>query len=188
MKFRKVLNGYDPKEVDRHLTDTANKEQQIRTAQKERIDQLVEENTVLRSTLEQLQQNEQAISKSLIDCHNVAEQVRSEAEQYSESVVKRAKIFCASWRAYAQTLVASLTDEEVVEFSFLQRKIENLVKSYESGKFQPNVAATATFDEFSNPISRIEGAEEPIDIQELLNPKQSLEEICAELGLLKAKQ
>ena len=208
MKFKKVFRGYDPKEVDKHLTENAGKDQQIRAAQKERIEELLEENRALRKLVHQYQADEQAISKSLIASQNLAHEVKIDADKYSELVLTRAKIFCASWRAYSQTLVASLTDEEVREFNFLQRKIENMIGVYESGEVSGEIsgevsgnvetardaesqtaqvaAATAIGGYYSNPIERVEKAsEQVIDLNELISPKQSLEEICAELGILK---
>ena len=183
MKFKKVFRGYDPKEVDRHLTETASKDQQVRTAQKERIEELLEENRALRKLVHQYQVDEQAISRSLVASHNLAQEVKHDADKYSDLVLTRAKIFCASWRAYSQTLVATLSDEEVREFNFLQRKIENMVGVYE-GKEEAEVAAAQAVGSYSNPIERVEKAsEQVIDLNELISPKQSLEEICAELGL-----
>ena len=187
MKFRKVLRGYDPKEVDKYLTETAAKEQEIRVSQKERIAELSEENRALRKLVRQYHADEQAISSSLIASQNLAKNVKLDADKYSEYVLTRAKIFCASWRAYSRTLVATLSDEEVRELNLLHRKIENLINTYE-GKEVEEVAATeadsAKTNDFSNPISRIECASgQIIDLDELTNPTQSLEEICAELGL-----
>ena len=188
MKFKKVFRGYDPKEVNRHLTDSAAKEQEIRTSQKERIDELLEENRALRKLVHQYHADEQAISQSIIASHSLAKEVKLDADNYSELVLNRAKIFCATWRAYSQTLVASLTDEEVHQFNLLQRKIESIVRAYESKDIAEVAAAEATAQNngFSNPISRIEGASEQIiDLQELTAPTQSLEEICIELGIVK---
>ena len=190
MKFKKVLRGYDPKEVDRHLTETAAKEQEIRAAQKERIAELSEENRALRKLIRQYHADEQAISSSLIASQNLAHEVRLDADKYSEFVLTRAKIFCASWRAYSRTLVAALSDEEVRELNSLQRKIENLINAYEGKEVVEKVAAAEADSDknhdFSNPISRIEDAsEQVIDLAELTNPSQSLEEICIELGIVK---
>ena len=185
MKFKRVFRGYDPAEVDRQLTENANKEQQIRTAQKERIDELLEENRNLRTLVAKYQSDEQAISRSLIASQNLAQEVKLDADKYSELVLNRAKIFCASWRAYSRTLVASLTDVEIREFNFLQRKIENMIHAYE-GSDAREVAATEAVGTFSNPILRVEEAcEQVIDLKELTTPSQSLEEICAELGIIK---
>lgn len=197
MKFKKVFRGYDPQEVDKHVNETAAKDQQIRREQKERIDELLEENRALRSAVQQFQADEKAIVKTLIASQNLAQEVRLDADSYSEMVLVRAKIFCASWRAYSQVLISSLSDDEVREFNLLQRKIESLISDYEHGADVSQAAATQAaasnaqpkssgdkFGTFSNPISRIEGSsEQKIDLNELLNPTQSLEEICAELGI-----
>ena len=189
MKFRKVLRGYDPKEVDKHLLDTAAKEQEIRVAQKERIEELAEENRALKKLVKQYHADEQAISSSIIASHNLAQVVRLDADKYSEFVLKRAKIFVASWQAYSQMLVASLTDDEVKAFNAIQKKIEALIDDYENSDSKEAAATEAKNDGnsvFSNPISRIEGASEQIiDLNELTTPTQSLEEICEELGLKK---
>ena len=183
MEFKRVFRGYDPSEVDRHLNETAAKEQQIRREQKERIDELVDENCNLRKLVAQYQANEQAIVQSLIASHSLADSIKLEADKYCQSALNRAKIFVASWRAYSSTLIASLSDDEVRQFNFLQRKIENLVRAYECGEVD-EAAATEAANAFVNPITRIEqSTEQVIDLKELTTPTQSLEEICAELGL-----
>ena len=197
MKFKKVFRGYDPAEVDKHLSETAAKEQQIRTAQKERIDELLEENRVLRVRVEQYKADEQAISQSLIAAQNMAQELKLEADKYSKLVLNRAKLFAASWRAYAKTLVASLNAEEVEQFNSLQRKIEKLINAYEGkdakeGKEAREVAASEAAAApsnaaagFANPITKVESAaEQVIDLKELTSPIQSLEEICIELGIV----
>lgn len=131
MTFKKKLRGYDPAEVDKYIEETAAQERQIRTAQKERIDELSDENYTLRQQLRQYQTDEQAISKSLIASQNLAQEMKFDAEKYSDLVLTRAKIFYATWRAYAQTLISSLSAEEVAEFNKLQHKIENVINAYE---------------------------------------------------------
>lgn len=131
MNFKKVFRGYDPQEVDKYIADTAQKEQQLRASQKERIDELLDENYTLRQQVKQYQTDEQAISKSLIASQNLAQELKFDAEKYSDLVLSRAKIFYATWRAYSQTLIASLSAEEVREFNALQRKIESVINAYE---------------------------------------------------------
>lgn len=131
MDFKKVFRGYDPQEVEKYIADTAQKEQQLRASQKERIDELLDENYILRQQVKQYQTDEQAISKSLIASQNLAQELKFDAEKYSDLVLSRAKIFYATWRAYSQTLIASLSAEEVREFNALQRKIEGVINAYE---------------------------------------------------------
>ncbi|MCH5151321.1 MAG: DivIVA domain-containing protein [Clostridiales bacterium] len=131
MGFKKIFRGYDPEEVDKFLADTAAHEKSIRSAQKERIDELSEENYTLRQQLKQYQADEQAISKSLIASQQLAQELKNDAEKYSDLVLSRAKIFYAAWRAYSKTLVAALSTEEVREFNKLQKKLENTINAYE---------------------------------------------------------
>ena len=185
MEFKKVFRGYDPQEVDRHLVETANKEQQIRASQKERIDELLDENRVLRNRVEQYKADEKAISQSLITAQNMAREVKIEADEYAKSVLNRAKVFYASWRVYSKMIVASLSDEEVREFNYLQRQIENLLNSYDGKKEVGAEVAAAEASALSNPIARVEQAsEQVIDLKELISTNLSLEEICAELGIV----
>lgn len=131
MSFKRVFRGYDPNEVDKYIADNAAKEQQIRTAQKERIDELSDENYALRQQVKQYQTDEQAISKSLIASQHLAQELKFDAERYSDLVLSRAKIFYATWRAYSRTLIASLSEEEVRAFNALQKKIEDVINAYE---------------------------------------------------------
>lgn len=131
MKFRKKFRGYDPYEVDRYLQEHAEKESKIRASQKERIDQLADENYVLRQELKGYRSDEKAIAQSLIESQNLAKEVKFNAEVYADVVLHRAKTFYATWRAYSQTLVSSLSKEEVAAFNALHKKIENLINAYE---------------------------------------------------------
>lgn len=216
MTFKKKFRGYNAKEVDKYIEETAAREQQIRTAQKERIDELSDENYTLRQQLAKYQSNEEAISKALVVSQNLAQKMQFDAKKYSDLVLTRAKIFYATWRAYAQTLISSLSPEEVAEFNKLQRKIEDVINDYEGkdiaqeieeGIYNPDrqdaaaAVSTATGNQpskqttskrvagaYTNPISKVEqAAEQAIDLSELTRTDLSLEELCAELGLTDKK-
>ncbi len=269
MNFKKVFRGYDPIEVDNYIAETEANEQKIRAAQKERIDELSDENYSLRQQVKQYQTDEQAISKSLIASQHLAQELKFDAERYSDLVLSRAKIFYATWRAYAKTLVASLSEEEIRAFNVLQKKIENMINAYEGKdvakemderelQHDKSVAATAqkvSVDEtvqktsqnvpeteisvsnepnvpqspakqsvqsessgsqqaslteeekwrrarevvdvtpsettmriYANPISKVEEASgQVIDLRELTKTDMSLEDLCAELGLIVKK-
>ncbi len=180
MSFKKVFRGYDPDEVDKYIAEASAKEQQIRTAQKERIDELSDENYALRQQVKQYQTDEQAISKSLIASQHLAQELKFDAERYSDLVLSRAKIFYATWRAYAKTLVASLSEEEVRAFNELRRKIENVINAYE-GKDVEREMTEKAFDERtvaaaaqSQPEAQpIEPQIEPVVQQQQPEPQQS---------------
>jgi len=129
--FSKKFRGYDPQEVDKYIREKNEKESKLRASQKERIDQLADENYVLRQELKQYHADEQAIAQSLIESQNLAKELKGNAEAYSDLVLSRAKTFYATWRAYSQTLISSLSRDEVQAFNALQKKIEKLINAYE---------------------------------------------------------
>ena len=212
MNFKKVFHGYDPKEVDKYIAEIESRDKNTCSNQKERIDELKDENYTLREKLKQYQTDEQAISKSLIVSQRLAEDLKFDAEKYSDLVLSRAKIFYATWRAYSQTLISSLSQQEVEEFNKLQRKIEDVINAYEgkdvaremeesvieqvmptsevaSVRAKPDVKPSeSTMGTYANPISKIEQVSEAtIDLRELARSDLSLEDLCAELGLTAKK-
>lgn len=211
MKFKRVFRGYDVKQVDAYIVHVQEDEKQHSQALKERIDELTEENYVLLKQVEQYQTDEKAISKSLIDSQKLADELTQDAEKYSDLVLTRAKIFYAAWSAYSQTLIATLSDDEVKSFNKIQGKIENIINAYEGKNIaddskdlvqmansQEDVAMTEQLDitpseatmqqRLQNPIDKVQQASDyTIDLRELASTDQSLEQLCADLGLTGGK-
>lgn len=211
MKFKRVFRGYDVKQVDAYILHVQEDEKQHSQALKERIDELTEENYVLLKQVEQYQTDEKAISKSLIDSQKLADELTQDAEKYSDLVLTRAKIFYAAWSAYSQTLIATLSDDEVKSFNKIQGKIENIINAYEGKNIaddskdlvqmansQEDVSMTEQLDitpseatmqqRLQNPIDKVQQASDyTIDLRELASTDQSLEQLCADLGLTGGK-
>lgn len=139
MKFKKVFSGYSPKQVDKYITELTQKHEQIRLAQKQYLEELTEENYQLRHKVKQCEQDEQAISKSLIESQKLADELKNDAVHFSEVVLSRAKVFYATWQAYAQTLIATLDNDELAQFNKLMKKIENIINAYEGKNVQTDV-------------------------------------------------
>ena len=215
MEFKRAFRGYDVNEVDRYIAETADKEKKIRLNQRERIDELSDENYLLREELNRYKADEQAIIKSLVASRNLAHDVELSAEEYADKVLIQAKKFYATWQTYAKTLVATLTEDELKAFNELQRRLEDVIDSYQSQRKDINVkeestpsddravvaaapdqapkpqevkeksAKQQTARSMQNPISKVEDAAEAvIDLRELTRTDQSLEELCADLGLI----
>ena len=130
MQFKKVFRGYSPKQVDDYLRELTQKHENIRLAQKQYLEELTEENYQLRHKVKQYQQDEQAIAKSLVDSQKLADELKNDAVRFSELVLSRAKVFYATWQAYAQTLVATLDEQELIQFNRLMAKIENITQGW----------------------------------------------------------
>lgn len=185
MKFKKSFRGYDPEQVERYLKENSEKESKMRAVQKERIDMLSDENFSLRKQLRQYQEDEKAISQSLIDSRHMAEEVKGNAEKYSELVLTRAKTFYAAWKAYSQTLISSLSDEEVIAFNSVLKKIENLINVYQGGDIEsdPVVADAKTFASKGGDFEESVGDDEIIE----LDFSKNREELERERGASSAK-
>lgn len=212
MKFRKVFRGYDPRQVDEFVKTKSESDTMVLQATRERVDQLLDENKRLTEQVAKYRKDSEAISQALVESQKLATALKNDAEKYSEVVLLRAKLFFAAWQAYAQTMVSSLSSEELARFNEIKGKLERLVESYEGkkpdggadltlnadgkivkgnqgvtdGSNNQNAKPAATKAETitSNPVKRIEQASGAvIDPRELIHPDKSLEEICADLGL-----
>ncbi len=255
-QFKTVFRGYDPKEVDKFITLTLDQEATTRRAQRERIEELSEENYNIRERLAELQRAQNDVADALVTAQTVARDIEKNAKDYADKALIEAKKFYATWQAYSKTIIASFTEDELAAFSSLEAKIGDVIANYErrlKGE-KPNVAEPAAedlgFDEkpadadanavgqsednaeetaetkvkpanrhsmsaadfvktieraaedltaeaeqsakasaksHANPIARVEqAAGQSIDLRELLRPEQSLEEICADLGLIES--
>lgn len=230
MEFRKVFHGYDPHSVDKYLSDLTEQNKKIHSSQRERIDELLDENATLRDRIAELQAKENAVTDALVVSRNAALLMERQAKDYSDKALFQAKKFYATWQAYAQTVVSSFTKEELAAFNGLQRKIERVIAEYEreakknaekipfsqrmereleelnrrSRELEASEKAAAAasapaeqsaqeavsdvMDKLLNPIDKVEkAAEQAIDLRELTRATDSLEDLCADLGLVGGK-
>jgi len=204
MKFNTTFRGYDKAEVDEYIAEMQRKNDEVLGEQKERIFALVDENEALKEQIKQYKMDEQAIAKSLVESQKLAEELKSDAENFSRIALERAKIFYATWQSYAKTMLGALDDQEMKQFNALAEKIRKLTETFEGGsqdapdnqpsarKFGEETAATRPSEETmeaedrKNPIEKVQAASEfAIDLKEILQPEESLEELCAGLGLMK---
>ena len=196
MKFDKSFRGYNVTQVDNYLKAQQERFDQVSTTQKQRIFQLSNENDQLKAQLKQYQLDEKAIKDSLVESQKLAIQLKDDAEKYSRVVLKRAKLFYATWQAYAKTMLNAFSPEEMSQFNSLMKKIEELIADFGEQEKQsqqqvaPNAQAGVSTMQtedmpLSNPVQKVANATQPaIDLAELLKPDQSLEEMCTDLGLI----
>ena len=121
MEFKRAFRGYDVNEVDRYIAETADKEKKIRLNQRERIDELSDENYLLREELNRYKADEQAIIKSLVASRNLAHDVELSAEEYADKVLIQAKKFYATWQTYAVWKTLSIPINHSVRTSMLRK-------------------------------------------------------------------
>ncbi len=181
MKFDKSFRGYDVAQVDSYVATQQQHFEQVTAAQKQRIFELSDQNEQLKSQLLQYQLDEKAIKESLIESNKLALQLKNDAEKYSRVVLQRAKVFYATWQAYAKTMLNGFTVQEMEQFNQMLKKVEQLMQNYGDTGTQPSQQQP----DLANPVQKVEQAtQHAIDLTELLKPDQSLEEMCNDLGLL----
>lgn len=132
MEFKKVFRGYDPKQVDKYIAETAEREGATRRAQRERIDELSEENYNLRERIVELQRRQNDVAEAMIVAERVANDIEQNAKNYADRALVEAKKFYATWQAYSKTIVSSFTDDELKAFNALAGKINDVISGYES--------------------------------------------------------
>lgn len=131
MEFKKVFRGYDPKEVDKYIADTAEREGATRRAQRERINELTDENYNLRERIVELTRRQNDVADALIVAQKVANDIEQNAKDHADRALLEAKKFYATWQAYSKTIVASFTDDEVKAFNGIAEKIGEVISNYE---------------------------------------------------------
>lgn len=190
MKFDKVFRGYNPQQVDKFLEETEKKHNEQLAVQRQRLDEFADENWTLRKQVEKFKSEEEAISQSLVESQKLAEKIQNDAEKFSQMTLLRAKIFYSAWHGYSQTLVSSLSDEEVAEFNAFKKKIEDVINAYDGGDVGADaetvlakIKEDVSTDKTANPVKKVEEAAHVIELQELIIPKQSLGDLCRDLGL-----
>lgn len=217
MKFSKVLRGYSPQEVDCYLEALKTKYNEVFSAQRQRIDELSDENSELRNAISDYKQKEQSIVDSLVESQQLADSVRAEAEKFAEVTVLRAKEFYAAWQSYSQTLVKGLSDEEVAQFNEVLAKMEKLIDDFDGESVRdfsakavasaaeqeggvsatetaarPTSAERSTSGKMQNPIKKVEESagerQHVIELEELIFPTESLGDLCRSLGLKTDKE
>ena len=180
MKFDKSFRGYDVAQVDNYLKAQQERFEQVSSTQKQRIFELSDQVEQLQNQLAQYQLDEKAIKESLIESNKLALQLKDDAEKYSRVVFQRAKVFYATWQAYAKTMLNGFSSQEMEQFAQMLKKIEQLMANYGEPPAQQEEVAPLT-----NPVQKVEQAtQHAIDLTELLKPDQSLEEMCNDLGLI----
>ena len=112
----------------------------------------------------QFEQDEQAISKSLIESQKLAAELKNDAVRFSDLVLSRAKVFYATWQAYAKTLVATLDDQELLQFGRLMAKIERLINAYEGKNVHADVKTIVDQAQQTDDVTE-QPQEQTVDVQ-----------------------
>lgn len=202
--FRKVLRGYDEKEVNVFLTKLNDNFASISQEQKERIDELKEQNEKLAEELSVYRKKEKLIERTLTEATRRAEDIESELKTQYALEIERLKIFQAKWtNCYEELKNKYHFDKDVNNMESLvintkQTLIDKLgrlniilphLESEEQMQFDSESERITKLQEeqadrlVSELKNQIKELDEEFDYKEALTPKKSLEELCREIGL-----
>ena len=202
--FRKVLRGYDEKEVNVFLTKLNDNFASVSQEQKERIDELKEQNEKLSEELSVYRKKEKLIERTLTEATRRAEDIESELKTQYALEIERLKIFQAKWtNCYEELKNKYHFDKDVNNMESLvintkQTLIDKLgrlniilphLESEEQMQFDSESERITKLQEeqadrlVSELKNQIKELDEEFDYKEALTPKKSLEELCREIGL-----
>jgi len=202
--FRKVLRGYDEKEVNVFLTKLNDNFASVSQEQKERIDELKEQNEKLAEELCVYRKKEKLIERTLTEATRRAEDIESELKTQYALEIERLKIFQAKWtNCYEELKNKYHFDKDVNNMESLvintkQTLIDKLgrlniilphLESEEQMQFDSESERITKLQEeqadrlVSELKNQIKELDEEFDYKEALTPKKSLEELCREIGL-----
>lgn len=202
--FRKVLRGYDEKEVNVFLTKLNDNFASVSEEQKERIDELKEQNEKLAEELSVYRKKEKLIERTLTEATRRAEDIEGELKTQYALEIERLKIFQAKWtNCYEELKNKYHFDKDVNNMESLvintkQTLIDKLgrlniilphLESEEQMQFDSESERITKLQEeqadrlVSELKNQIKELDEEFDYKEALTPKKSLEELCREIGL-----
>lgn len=202
--FRKVLRGYDEKEVNVFLTKLNDNFASVSEEQKERIDELKEQNEKLVEELNVYRKKEKLIERTLTEATRRAEDIESELKTQYALEIERLKIFQAKWTNCYEELKnkyhfdKDVNNMESLVISTKQTLIDKLgrlniilphLESEEQMQFDSESERITKLQEeqadrlVSELKNQIKELDEEFDYKEALTPKKSLEELCREIGL-----
>lgn len=202
--FRKVLRGYDEKEVNVFLTKLNDNFASVSQEQKERIDELKEQNEKLAEELSVYRKKEKLIERTLTEATRRAEDIESELKTQYALEIERLKIFQAKWtNCYEELKNKYHFDKDVNNMESLvintkQTLIDKLgrlniilphLESEEQMQFDSESERITKLQEeqadrlVSELKNQIKELDEEFDYKEALTPKKSLEELCRDIGL-----
>lgn len=177
------LRGYDKKEVDLYLARISSSSEERLKEQAERIDALRAENAELRAENDRLTAREKSVSSALLAAADKAEEIEAAAKVRYSLEIQRLKRFQEKWADYLDRIKGEAPlSAEVKRYGEFMAELEAELTSVMERDLNMSVEAGAEkYAEYLR--EKKEKKEEGFNLREALTPKQTLAEICRDLGL-----
>ena len=195
--------GYDVSEVENYIIEMQSKNDTALIEQKERIAALKQENESLTKEVAALRAQENQIKLTLMSATHTAEKLDEDLKMRYSAELKRLQLFRAKWtNAYEEIKerynfskdalnmesVAVQTELELAKFLRQNFSLSNGRETDEMEEYfkrevdrLTNLQKSAQSEDGARVSENIAG--DTFSIDEALNPKDSLQDICKDLGL-----
>lgn len=176
-RFTITKKGYSVDEVEGFINKLLQLTEDKLTESTARINELKSEIRALTIEKNEYKAKEQAVSKALTEALKRAEEIESVAKARYAMEINRLSVFRRRFSDY----LASISDQTPVDVAI--QEFEGNVKSLES-ELKEVMQKEFNLEKITVATSPEQESSEGFDLQEALTPKESLEEICKELGLI----
>ena len=174
-RFSIVKKGYSIDDVEGFITKILSLTEEKLAEQTSRIKLLKGEINDLTNQKAELKAREASVSQALFEAMRRSNEIDRAIEARYSIELNRLKAF----RRRFSDLLSDITDrpEISVKLSQFDQKVKDIESEIE----------TVMIEEFNldqNPISDLKESSDAFDLDEAINPKETLEDICRELGLI----
>lgn len=206
MKFDVVKKGYDRAQVDGYIRTLTEDNDKTVESQKEAIEQLKEDNRKLSEKIDFYDKKKSEILTAFVEAQEAAARLKRKANARFDEEMARLDMFRQKWTAYAKEMIKTLTPLEAEKFDKMSEKFRRALEIYakdagegkeqvKNESFDPLKKVTDYLDgkhvdaDAPKQTQQAEQAQEEAIVQDIteadiLDVKQSLEELCKELGIL----
>ena len=172
-RFSIVKKGYSVDEVEGFITKLLSLTEDKLKEQTSRINELKGEIKTLNLEKAELKARESSVSKALSEAMKRASEIERLAESRYAIELGRLKLFRKRFTDFIKNFIdKNSLDSAIIEFNQKVSEIENELSSVMEQEFN----LEKSFESVD--------IDEEFDLQEAITPKETLEEICRELGLI----
>ena len=176
-RFSITKKGYSIDEVDGFINKLLQLTEDKLTESSNRINELKNEVRTLTLEKNEYKAKENSISNALTEALKKAEEIENVAKARYAMEINRLALFRRRFSEY----LSSISDQTPVDVAISE--FENGVKELES-ELKQVMQQEFNLEKITVATSPQEEKADGFDLQEALTPKESLEEICKELGLI----
>lgn len=191
MKFDTEKKGYDKRQVDKYIFKLNENFNNTLAEQKEIAIHLKEQNELLNEKLAEFERSKNQIAEAVIEAQKEAAKLKRKAQNRFAEEMARLSEFRSKWTLYVKNAMAKAAPQELEKAREISGKLSKIMLIYgdEAKEEKPidKVQALLEQDSAFAEVAAADACDElcgEITQEEILDVKQSLEELCKDLGII----